>query len=182
MDELLKRTFIIFTSLSLQYCKPLISNTGFGLGGHQRLKQAEELLRQDKFDQAIEAYQEHMQERLSSKNRPDWENPYFYYLLIGDIELGRGQVSKALAAYEFASKNNIHSSLISDRYRFVASWYEARGEYDDAIDILKKHRDLDPLLFDAMLDRIAKHITYLEDIASQNDASTPQVGVTAPLK
>ena len=135
----------------------------FQIGGYHKLNQAEEYMRQGKTDQAIEAYEEHMRERLAVKNRPEWENPYFYYLIIGDIELGRDKVDQALSMYTQAENEGVHSSLISDRYRYVASWYENRNQLDEAMKILKKHRHLDPLLFDSMLDRIAKEIVRREE-------------------
>lgn len=133
-----------------------------------KLDNAEELLRQEKFDEAIELYKTHMSDRLSTKNKPEWENPNFYYLLIGDIELRRSKVDAAIANYKTAQENGIHSSLISDRMRYVASWYEEKGKYDEAIEVLKKNRQLDPLLFDAMLDRLSKDLIRTQDEARQH--------------
>lgn len=147
-------------------CKTWSRSRFLGLGGHNKLRLAEELSRQGKLDEAISTYRQHMEERLSVKDRPEWENPFFYYLLIGDIELGRGMVDKALEAYNTARQKGIHTSLISDRYRFVASWYESHKQFDQAISLLKEHCDLDPLLFYAMLDRIAKYLTHIEDTSS----------------
>lgn len=135
---------------------------GTGLA-RSRLDRAEELLRQEKYDQAIEIYQQHMKDRLSLKERPEWENPYFYYLLIGDIELRRSNVDGALAAYKTAQENGIHVSLISDRIRYVAGWYEQQNQLEKAIGILQAQRALDPLLFDAMLDRLSKEIIRQKD-------------------
>lgn len=142
---------LIAVSLLSSSCRGVLS-----VGGAYKLREAEEYLRQERYDDAISAYQAHMEERLKLRNRPDWENPYFYYLLIGDIELGRDRVDDALHAYQLAEQHHIHRSLISDRYRYVANWYEKHGEYEKALELLTQHRELDPLLFDATLDRIAK--------------------------
>ena len=139
-------------------------------GTRNKLDHAEEFLRQEKYDQAIDIYKNHMRDRLSLKNRPEWENPYFYYLLIGDIELRRSNVEQAMEAYYTAQKNNIHISLISDRMRYVAGWYEEQGKLEEAIEVLKEHRKLDPLLFDAMLDRISKEIIRLEDLRNKEES------------
>ena len=136
----------------------------------QKLRDADELTRQGKYDEAIEAYREHMTSRLEVSDRSEWENPYFYLLTIGDVELGRGDTEKALQTYEEAEKNGVGTPLISDRYRAVASYFEEHGELQKALDVLSKYRDRDPLLFDAMLDRIAKELTRKE---SETIAPTP---------
>ncbi len=135
----------------------------FRWGQYRYVEQAEELLRQEKFEEASEAYRKHVEERLAVKNRPQWENPYFYYLIIGDIKLRANKVTEAIAAYEFAEKQKVEPQLVSDRYRYVAQWYEKKGDLKSAMAILTKYRDRDPLLFDAVLDRIAKDLTKLED-------------------
>jgi tetratricopeptide (TPR) repeat protein len=144
-------SIIIAISVVLFSCKT-------SLGGYSKLKSAEEFMRHKKYDEAISAYKEHINSRLSQKDRPDWEDPYFYYLMIGDIELQRGQLEQALASYALAQEKGIHSSFISDRYRFAAGWLESQGKLEEARQILIKYRELDPLLFDAKLDRIAKEI------------------------
>ncbi|MCO6431718.1 MAG: hypothetical protein J5J00_12745 [Deltaproteobacteria bacterium] len=145
-------------------CRTIVNT--FALGGYYRLQEAEELTRQGRFDDAIEAYKSHMQARLRIAKRPEWENPYFYYLLIGDLELARGNDGEAIGAYQEAFDNGIHRGLISDRYRYVANWYEEKGDLEKAYDLLKLHRELDPLLFDAMLDRISKEIIRTADLQS----------------
>jgi hypothetical protein len=106
-----------------------------------------------------------MDERLSLHNRPEWENPYFYELLIGDIYLSQGDAVRALDSYESSEKHGVHLTLVSDRYRSVAAWHETNGELKEAITVLTTYRDRDPLLFDAALDRVARALTALEDSA-----------------
>jgi hypothetical protein len=154
--KLLSAVFISFAFLCQPACRSLSFNSN-------RLDSAEELLRQEKYDEAINLYKKHMENRLAVKNRPTWENPYFYYLLIGDIELRRSNVNAALENYKLAQAKGIHLGLISDRMRYIASWYEEKNEHEEAIAILKANRDLDPLLFDAMLDRISKDLVQKQD-------------------
>jgi tetratricopeptide (TPR) repeat protein len=136
-----------------------------------RVQRAEELSRQGDYDAAIALYREHMEARLAIEDRPEWENPYFYLLLIGDVQLGRGEPEAALQTYEEAERQKVEPTLISDRYRAVGRWYEEHGQLQKALEELSKYRDRDPLLFDVMLDRIAKKLTAQEDAASKPAAA-----------
>lgn len=137
----------------------LIVTAGCFSTGPQELLNAEELSSEGKHDEAIAAYHEHIATRLEVADRPEWENPYFYLLNVGDIELSRGNVDKALAAYEEAEREKVDLPLVADRYRAVASWYEEHGQLEKALEILTKYRDKDPLIFDSMLDRVARELT-----------------------
>lgn len=128
----------------------------------KHLRRAEEHLRKDEFALAVEDYTAHINSRLEVK-RPDWENPYFYYLIIGDLELKQSNVDKALQSYDYAAAKGVDIGLVSDRYRLVANWLAARGEHTQAIDLLNKHRHLDELLFDIMRDRLAREMIALEE-------------------
>jgi len=138
--------------------------------GAERVRRADELTREGQYDAAISMYREHMDERLLVSNRPDWENPFFYLLLIGDVQLGRGNPHDALSAYEEAESKKVDPSLISDRYRAVGRWYEEHDQLPQALEVLERYRDRDPLLFDAMLDRVAKKLTAQEDAESASSA------------
>jgi len=129
----------------------------------RELRQAEEFARKGDYLQAIESYARHVELRLDLKNRPEWENPYFYYLLIGDLYLAMDDLDNARQSYEYAESKDVHNSLIADRYRFLASWYEQRGDYRTSLEILAEYRDRDPLLFDVIKDRIARQAIYEED-------------------
>ena len=131
------------------------------------LQKADEALRRKDFAQAIKIYQRHISERLKVKDRPDWENPYFHLLSIGDIQLGRGDVDQALASYEQAEKEGVDKGMISDRYRFVASWYEKKGDLEGALKVLTKYQNRDDLLFSLMLDRIAKELVKREEATKE---------------
>ena len=129
------------------------------LKGAESLHEADELTHAGKYDEAIAAYHEHMQARLEATDRPEWENPYFYLLSIGDIELARGDADKALQLYEDAERQGVSVPLISDRYRAVAGWYEEHSQLKKALEVLNKYHERDALLFDSMLDRIARKLT-----------------------
>lgn len=141
-------------------------------GDYAYLEKAEEYSRQNEPEKAIEAYRKHMRYRLSLSDRPKWENPYLYLLMIGDLQLTENKPDEALASYSLAEQNKIDIALISDRYRYLASWYESRGDLDAALKILTTYRDRDPLLFDVMRDRLAKELVKKEE-AKQTPAPTP---------
>lgn len=147
----------------------------FGAGGSAILSHAEEYSRQGKTEEAIAAYNDHIEERLNDSGRPEWENPYFYELIIGDLYLKDGKVTEALASYELAETHKVDNTLISDRYRYVASWYEKQGDLPAAMEVLIKYRDRDSLLFDAVLDRMAKELVTKDQTPSPSPTpKTPQ--------
>lgn len=152
----------------MRLCHPVLATSLFAsLGcftsGSEDLRRADELSREGRYEEAIATYRKHMDYRLTVTNRPAWENPYFYLLLIGDEYLHRGEPTKALEQYEEAERKEVHPTLISDRYRAIARWYEEHGELQRALDILKQFRDRDSLLFDAMADRVARALTEQEN-------------------
>ena len=130
---------------------------------YEILQRAEEFTRQQKYDDAIAMYRKHIDNRLHLSDRPEWENPYFYLLQIGDIQIQDGKIDAAINSFELAEQNGVDRLLISDRYRYVASIFEKEGRYDDAINLLTKYRERDPLLFDLIRDRIAKELVKKEE-------------------
>ncbi len=53
--------------------------------------------------------------------------------------------------------------LVSDRYRLVANFLAKQEKHKEAIDLLNLHRDIDPLLYDMMRDRIAREMVLGEE-------------------
>jgi tetratricopeptide (TPR) repeat protein len=135
---------------------------------------AQQLRDEGKLQQAIERYKLHIQRRLNDSHRPADENPYFYYALIGDIYLQMNDVEKAKEAYETARNQGVDPMLIKDKFRGVARWYEERGQYEEAIAILRLYRDLDPLMIDADIDRNHKKmVTEEQEKESQEQKPRP---------
>ena len=156
-------SWIRFTLLSAVFI--LLCSCFSGFRRYELLERAEEYSRQGKSDLAIETYRLHIRTRLALPKRPAWENPYFYLLAIGDIQLKDGSFDQALASFELAEQNGVDKLLVSDRYRLVAGLYEKQGKRSEAIAILTRYRDRDPFFFDLIRDRIAKALTLTEDKA-----------------
>jgi len=152
--------FVLVISASLLYgCTTSIT------ARYRDLERAEGLLSGGQFDEAISIYRSHIDYRLNLDKRASWENPYFYLLLIGDIELKRRSPEAAYVAYKEALSHGVDKNLISDRIRSLSHWHEEQGGIEKSIDILRSHRELDPLLFDAMLDRLARKLTDKEEFS-----------------
>jgi len=151
----------------------------FGSSANDHLRIAEEYTRQGDIAGAIDRYARHIAYRESIPDRPEWENPHFYELMIGDLELRRNDIAAALAAYERAERAGIEPGLVSDRYRSAGSWLEQNGRFEEALTLLRRYRERDPLLFDAMLDRIARAVTAAEDMSGA-PTPTPLPSAAAP--
>ena len=126
-------------------------------------QKAEELRESGDYQGAIDEFDKHIEYRLTISNRPEWENPYLYLLDEGDIFMQQNLPNKALEKYLRAKEMNVDQASVSDRLRRVGTWYEDRGDFKAAIEHLKLYRELDPLLFDPILDRIAKKIVVSEE-------------------
>jgi tetratricopeptide (TPR) repeat protein len=150
-----------------------VCGCGFSSQGSSSLYRAEEFSQQERYEDAIASYRDHIEDRLSERTRPDWENPYFYLLRIGDLQLRMNQPTAALESYDLAEKEHVEASLISDRYRAVANWYIERAKLQEAFDLLQKYRDRDSLLFDAMLDRVGRALTAQESLPTAAAAPRP---------
>lgn len=130
-------------------------------------QRAQELREQGKFKQAIGEYQKHIEKRLSDESRPADENPYFYYLLIGDTYREMDDFAEAKLAYETAQTHRVDEELVKDRFRLLGKYWEDKHEYEKAIEILMVYRELDPEMFNADIDRIHKRMIREEEEAKQ---------------
>ncbi len=164
-DHLLRRLQRQTFHLLFITCLCLISCASLGNGS--MVIQAEQLTEEGRYTEAIGTYRKHIQERLDDSTRPEWENPYFYLLRIIDLQLRMERPADALSSCREAEKQGVESILISDRYRAVASWHEQHGNLEAAFEVLKSNRERDPLLFDAMLDRIGRALTAPEKGSTQ---------------
>jgi tetratricopeptide (TPR) repeat protein len=138
---------------------------GFGTFEFSRnhRNQAESLTKEGRYQEAIAEYKLHLEQRLADPRRPADENPYFYYLMIGDMHLKLSDPAGAQTAYETARNEGVETALVSDRFRLLAQWYEERREHEKAIAVLHQFRDLDPLMFDYEIDRIHKTMVREEE-------------------
>ena len=152
-------------ALALSGCRVFFFGTtpGSSTAAAEHLRAAEDYADKSNYDQAIVEYRAHIDERLSVEDRPEWENPWFYLILISDLQLKRGDVSSAISTLDDARTKKVDASLVADRYRAVAHWYEERGELENSFEVLQKYRDVDPLLFDAILDRLGRKIVAAEE-------------------
>ena len=139
--------FVLLSFLFLMSCT--------NVSGRQKAAQ----LNQDKkYEEAITEYKKHIEARLAVKDKPEWENPYIYYLDIGDIYLEQDNLEKAMTYYKLAEENGVKQDYVNDRFRQIANWYESKGELKKALEHLEQYQDRDPILFNLMLDRIARKI------------------------
>jgi tetratricopeptide (TPR) repeat protein len=121
-----------------------------------RPARAEYYRQSSQFENAITQYKLHVQDRLRDKTRPEDENPYFYYLLIGDVYLEMSDAAKAEEAYLVALEQEVELSYLIDRFSKLGFFFERLGDIEQAIEILNKYRHLDPLIFDSAVDRLHK--------------------------
>lgn len=131
--------------------------------GPSHAQRAAQLRQQGKYEESIEQYRLHMEQRKNDPNRPQDENPSFYELLIGDVFLDAGNPKEAEESYLRASSQNVHGDLVNFKFRHLGQWYESQGNLGKAIEILKKYRDRDPLMFDYDIDRLHKAMLKQED-------------------
>lgn len=178
MRALRNCSFILLAVVALQLSACRVWAWRYGADDHLRM--AEELMRQEKFDDAIKHYHSHITERLEIKDRPDWENPHFYMLMIGDILLMQGRDKEALDAYMSAETQGVESQLVADRYRYLGRWYEKNGRYREGIEVLSRFKDRDPLLFDVILDRMSRELVIREDSGVPGDEEQLDTHTPAP--
>ncbi len=126
---------------------------------------AGELRAKGEFGEAVKHYQDHMQARLADPRRPIDENPYFYYLLIGDTYLDAGEPKQALESYHLAADNKVENEFIVDRITRLSRWYQEQGKLETARTLLQEHRELDSLVMDGLVDELNRAIVAEEDLA-----------------
>lgn len=133
-----------------------------GSGAPSHAAQAEMLRREGKTAEAVSEYESHILERLKNPLRPQDENPYFYYIHIGDIYREAGQFDKAIEAYGKAQQNDVEPVLVADRIILIAETYRKENRFDAAFALLRRFRELDPLLMDGQMDELHKAQVEME--------------------
>ena len=111
---------------------------------------------------AIEHYEKHITARLQDKSRPLEENPYFYYILIGDTYLEHREFENAKASYIKAKDNQVEAEIIAFRIRKLALWLHENQRSQSAIELLTEYRELDDLSLDYEIDRIHREMVKRE--------------------
>ena len=135
--------------------------TSDGNASHART--AERLRTQGKMEEAIAEYKKHIAARLSEPTRPAGENPYFYWILIGDVYLEADRPEDAKRSYLEARDHDVDIAFVIDRLRGIARYFEQRKEYEEAIKLLKEFRQMDDFIFDYDIDRLSKEMVKAED-------------------
>ncbi|MCC6932320.1 MAG: hypothetical protein IT292_03595 [Deltaproteobacteria bacterium] len=141
----------------------LISNSCNVFRSQSFAEEAQEMLKEGLYDDAIYEYQKHINYRLQDESRPADENPYFYYLLIGDIYLKQSKPEDAVLYYSLAKEKEVSAPFLSDRYRQLAYWYKQKGDYTKALEILETYRSIDETNFDYAIDEVHKQMLAAED-------------------
>ena len=136
---------------------------GCSTSGSFRPIEAKQLAQEGHYDESVKLYQQHFAERLNAPDRPANENPYFYYVLIGDVYLKQNKPTEALQYYLDAHKNNIDNKLFADRIHQLGIWYKANNQLQTAFDLLKQYHDLDPLILDFEMDQIHREMVKREE-------------------
>lgn len=131
------------------------------------LSQADTAFKNEQYSEAEKLYREHMQVRLENESKPEDENPYFYFILIGDSQLKLGQVKEADESYKTAKEKGVFPQLVADRFRLLARFLFSQKKYDEAFLVLDTHRDLDQLAFDGLKDELHKKLISEEDNIEQ---------------
>lgn len=121
---------------------------------HARI--AEQLRAEKKYSEAIAEYERHIEARLVAPGKDQDENPYFYKLLIGDVYLESGELKMAEKSYIEAVDKGVDKQVASSKMRGVSDKLVELGKSDEAMELLRRHRELDPLMSDLEIDRIFK--------------------------
>jgi tetratricopeptide (TPR) repeat protein len=128
----------------------------FSKNFRQHLDAAEKAEREQNYQEAISQYEQHIKFRKKDDDRLPQENPWFYKLMVGELYLKIKDPIAAENAFLDALKHKVSPALCAERLRRIAIYYEQEKEIEKAFEILRKHRELDPVLFDLEIDRIHK--------------------------
>jgi len=162
LSRLCAIVFMVGLALNLTGCLVFYGVSTWQPPGEHR-RTAEQLRSQGDFTQAIAEYHLHIAERLRASKRAADENPHFYLLYIGDCYLELGDPLAATEQYLSAHQLNVSETSITDRLLRVANWYGARGRYEEALELLDKHREIEPLIFESQLDTFSKLVVQRDE-------------------
>lgn len=74
--------------------------------------------------------------------------------MIGELHIKLRDPISAENAFLEALKKGVSPALCAERLRRIAGYYEQEKDFEKAFEILRKHRELDTILFDLEIDRI----------------------------
>lgn len=120
------------------------------------LTKAEAAFRGERYEEALELYDQHREERQKAKNRPDWENPSFYHLIAVDSLIKLNRPEEAEKRIVKGIEDRVDNILIVDKLRIIALWYARNKSLKEAIDFLDKYQYLDEEYIDGIIDQISK--------------------------
>ena len=126
-------------------------------------KQADQARKAGDCDKAIPLYREHLHRRLKDSKRPKSENPWFYLILIGDCLVDQDKEDVAVSVYLEAKEKKVLPELVADRFIRISERMTSNNRFSEAMRFLKKHREIDELLFDARIDEIHKRMVAMEE-------------------
>lgn len=118
------------------------------------LRLAKSYEQKEEYQKAIEVYQQII------KNK---SQIYIYYLLIGDNYLKLKNPDLAEDNYILAIENNAENEFIIDRIRLLARYFAEQNDFEQAIEILRKYRYLNPDSIDFSIDGLHKDSIKIED-------------------
>ena len=117
---------------------------------------AEQLRAEGKYKEAITEYEKHISARISAAGKDPGENPYFYRILIGDVYLESGDLVAAESSYVEAVDHGVDKQLVASKLRGLAEKMVEEMRVDDAMEMLRRHQDYDPLMINLEIDRLYK--------------------------
>jgi len=141
----------------------LILSACFSIRTESYAERAQRFEQSGDYESAIIFYEKHFNARMEDEKRPSDENPYFYYILIGDNYLKLDDPTAAKKAFDTAKEHNVAVGFLVDRYKQLARYYRAKANYNQALEILHAYRSLDDLSFDYEIDSIHKEMVAKEE-------------------
>ncbi len=120
------------------------------------LNKAELAFEENNYAEAVLLYDKHREERQNTKDRPSWENPSFYHLVVVESLLKLNKPEEAEARILLGIKEGVDNALIVDKLRLIAEWYVKNKDLTTAIDFLDKYHHLDEEYIDGIIDGLSK--------------------------
>ncbi len=134
----------------------------------QIINKVKELEENGKIHEAYKVYISHIENKLDKKeNNQTKYNPFFYFILIGDMYLRNKNYDAALSSYLIARSRKIKKEIIVDRIQLIAKRYIKEKKYQKAWDLLEKYKNLDELSFSYQLSELHKKMVKEEQKNSE---------------